>query len=125
MLESLANTVLSRIEHVLYADSLTQDPSLAIAKWNHPLLLSPLCGLSSPRLSSAADTPSSMTLSDFIGWDLDRVETDIKKNNSTGNLEAYFKDATEKSLAKLANITPKKFSYIDKIECGLTSPKQK
>lgn len=32
VLESLANTVTSRIEDVLYADSVAQDPSLAMAK---------------------------------------------------------------------------------------------
>ncbi|XP_059287636.1 rop guanine nucleotide exchange factor 12-like [Lycium ferocissimum] len=97
VLESLANTVTSRIEDVLYADSVTQDPSLAIAKWNPSADSSPqqpLSGMSTPKgesemLSSAAETPNSMTLSDFMGWNMEQAEPDITKNHSTGNLDAF------------------------------------
>ncbi|KAJ8562487.1 hypothetical protein K7X08_011778 [Anisodus acutangulus] len=98
VLESLANTVMSRIEDVLYADSVSQDPSLAIAKWNPSANSSPqqpLSGMSTPKggesdvLSFAAETPTSMTLSDFMGWNMEQGEGDIKKNHSTGNLEAF------------------------------------
>ncbi|OIT01636.1 PREDICTED: rho guanine nucleotide exchange factor 8-like [Nicotiana attenuata] len=132
VLESLANTVMSRIEDVLYADSLTQDPSFAIANQNLSADSSPplpLSGVSTPKeleaevLSSTAQTPSSRTLFDFIGWNVELGETGMKKNHSTGNLEAYFKGENDyKSMTKLANITPKKFSYIEKIESGLRSP---
>ncbi|KAJ8527948.1 hypothetical protein K7X08_015399 [Anisodus acutangulus] len=130
VLESLANTVMSRIEDVLYADSLTQGPSLAIEKLNlssadsSPPL--PLSGMSTPReleadmLSSAAQTP---TLSDFIGWSVELGDTGMKKNHSTFNLEAYFKGENDyKCMGKLASITPKKFSYIEKIGSALRSP---
>ncbi|KAK4370240.1 hypothetical protein RND71_009715 [Anisodus tanguticus] len=98
VLESLANTVMSRIEDVLYEDSVAQDPSLAIAKWNPSANSSPqqpLSGMSTPKggesdmLSFAAETPTSMTLSDFMGWNMEQGEEDIKKNHSTGNLEAF------------------------------------
>ncbi|MCE0481623.1 hypothetical protein HAX54_039500 [Datura stramonium] len=97
VLESLANTVTSRIEDVLYADSVTQDPSLAIAKWNPSADSSPqqpLSGMSTPKgesemLSSAAETPTSMTLYDFMGWNAEQGEGDLNKNHSSGNLDAF------------------------------------
>ncbi|KAH0774234.1 hypothetical protein KY290_011371 [Solanum tuberosum] len=135
VLESLANTVMSRIEDVLYADSLTQDPSLAIEKLNLSSADSspqfPLSGMSSPReletevLSSAAQTPAAETptLSDFIGWSEELGDTGMKKNRSTGNLEAYFKGENDYNcIGKLASITPKKLSYTEKIGSGLRSP---
>ncbi|PSS01891.1 Rho guanine nucleotide exchange factor like [Actinidia chinensis var. chinensis] len=120
VLESLANTVMSRIEDVLYADSLTQDPSRAA---------SPGPGSSPSRVhdiekQNTAEIPTSMTLSDFMGWNLDQGGMDMKKNQSTGNLNIFMKDENEK-LTKPADIlTNKKFSYIDKLEAlgSLRSP---
>ncbi|KAK6158933.1 hypothetical protein DH2020_006247 [Rehmannia glutinosa] len=79
VLESLANTVMSRIQDVLYADSLAQDPSLAVVTWKQSMDSIPSPTLSSfpspseeaEKLSSAAETPTSMTLSDFMGWNLE------------------------------------------------------
>ncbi|PIN18155.1 hypothetical protein CDL12_09178 [Handroanthus impetiginosus] len=131
VLESLANTVMSRIQDVLYADSLAQDPSLAVATWKQPIDSMPsptVSNLPSPvdeteKLSSAAGTPTSMTMSDFMGWNLEPPETEIKKNHSTGNLASYAKEEEEKIMTKPANVNLKKFSYIDKIEMGgLRSP---
>ncbi|KAI3443780.1 hypothetical protein Pfo_000445 [Paulownia fortunei] len=131
VLESLANTVMSRIQDVLYADSLAQDPSLAVATWKQsrdstpsPTLSSfPSPGEEAEKLSSAAETPTSMTLSDFMGWNLEPPEMEIRKNHSTGNLDSYVKDDEEMIMIKPANINTKKFSYIDKIEMsGLRSP---
>ncbi|CAL5443037.1 unnamed protein product [Camellia sinensis] len=130
VLESLANTVMSRIEDVLYADSLTQNPSLALSKRKLSMDSLPVEGpVSSPssedmeKLNSITDTPNSMTLSDFMGWNLDQGETEIKKNYSMGNLQCL-KEENEK-LSKPPNIvTNKKISYIDKLEAlgGLRSP---
>ncbi|KAK3034336.1 hypothetical protein RJ639_032234 [Escallonia herrerae] len=131
VLESLANTVMSRIEDVLHADSLTQDPSLAVSRRELSMDSSSLPGSRSfPRpneeteKSTPSETPTSMTLSDFMGWSLDQGETDMKKNHSTGNLDGSFKEETEKDKSKPANVlTHKKFSYIDKLETsGLRSP---
>lgn len=133
VLESLASTVMNRIEDVLYADSLALDPSLAISKMPPSRESSPspkASAISTPqsetdKLSSTTGTPnsSSMTLSDFMGWNLEKVETSIRKNHSTGNLEELFKDETDKNIIKTANVTPgKKFSYIDKVESGPRSP---
>ncbi|XP_016540517.2 rop guanine nucleotide exchange factor 12 [Capsicum annuum] len=130
VLESLANTVMSRIEDVLYADSLKQNPPLEVEKSNFSSADSspplPLSGMSTPKeqeaevLSSATQTP---TLSDFIGWGVEEGDAGMKKNHSTGNLEAYFKDENDYNcIGKLASITPTKFSYIDEIGSGLGSP---
>ncbi|PIN08138.1 hypothetical protein CDL12_19293 [Handroanthus impetiginosus] len=78
VLESLANTVMSRIEDVLYADSLAQDPSLAVAKWRRSTDSAPsptLTSSASPeeeadKSNSCAGTPTSRTLSDFMGLEL-------------------------------------------------------
>uniref|UniRef100_M1B9T4 Pollen-specific kinase partner protein n=1 Tax=Solanum tuberosum TaxID=4113 RepID=M1B9T4_SOLTU len=86
VLESLANTVTSRIEDVLYADSVAQDPSLAIAKWNRSADSSPQkpqSVVSTPKQESdcTAETPTSMTLFDFMGWNMEQGEADINKTN--------------------------------------------
>lgn len=125
VLESLANTVFSRIEDVLYADSMTQNPSLPVSKMKSLKDSSP-----GQRLSSAEDeferptpvgSPNSMTLSDFMGWNFEGADADMKMNNSTGNIE---KESEVKIMSKPANIaTKKRFSYLDKLEwSGLRSP---
>ncbi|KAL8037590.1 hypothetical protein ABFX02_11G048600 [Erythranthe guttata] len=142
VLESLANTVMSRIEDVLYADALAQDPSLAAPKTEqsggiYDSMLSPTTILSSPivggggdeaageRLSSASETPSSLTLSDFMGWNLEPAEGELKKKGSSGNLENK-EDSEEKGgSTKSSNSSAmiKKYLYIDKIEIsGLRCP---
>ncbi|XP_073154620.1 rho guanine nucleotide exchange factor 8-like [Henckelia pumila] len=129
VLESLANTVMSRIEDVLYADSLAQDPSLEVGTWKQSLKNSCLSQPQSPEagnLSSAAETPTgSMTLSDFMGWNVEPPTTEIRKNHSTGNLlSSTSKDEEETLVTKPSHFNIiKKLSYIDKIEMsGLRSP---
>ncbi|VFQ63060.1 unnamed protein product [Cuscuta campestris] len=128
VLESLANTVMSRIEDVLYADSLSQDPSLVAVKRKPPPPDSgspppPGGGEPNPPEETATGSPSSMTLSDFMGWNIDTRETGLlKKTNSMGNAD---KDESQRSsIVKptTTSITPKKFSYLEKIESGLRSP---
>ncbi|KAL1804803.1 hypothetical protein DCAR_0830624 [Daucus carota subsp. sativus] len=130
VLETLANTVMSRIEDVLFADAATQeDPSPAISK------IKPVRD-SSPgpiNFSSAEDdserptpvgTPSAMTLSDFMGWNYESTDPDMKRDDSPATLEAINKEAEAKIMSKPANIaTKKKFSYLDKLEwSSLRSP---
>ncbi|KAA8534964.1 hypothetical protein F0562_029967 [Nyssa sinensis] len=127
VLESLANTVMSRIEDVLHADSLTQDQSLAASKRRLSVdsLPIPTPGSSpSPEeieKPNSVETPTSMTLSDFMGWTLDQGEGEIQKN-LMGNFESYKKEENEKIMAKPGNIlTNKRFSYIESLG-GLRSP---
>lgn len=123
VLESLANTVMNRIEDVLYADSLTQEPSPIKTSSRHPsmdLSASPGPGTMTPiEDQTPAETPTSMTLSDFMGWSLESGDSaDMKKNTSIGNLETFLEDCEKKPSV----ISTKRFSYIDKLESGLRSP---
>ncbi|KAG9137731.1 hypothetical protein Leryth_020733 [Lithospermum erythrorhizon] len=94
VLESLANTVMTRIEDVLYADSLTKwKPSPNSSPSHHP----------SSLLVSDAEPPltrTSLTMFDFIGLHLDNMETQ----------------------KKVCRSEIKRFSYIDKIENCPRSP---
>ncbi|OVA20336.1 PRONE domain [Macleaya cordata] len=133
VLESLAYTVTSRIEDVLYADSLTQNPSLANSARRLSMDLTP----SAPGLVKFPDpeeeieklnsmeTPSSMTLLDFMGWHVDQSENENqpKKNESKGNLMEFLKEEDDKlCMSKPTNIvTTKKVSYLENLG-GLRSP---
>ncbi|GAA0166005.1 guanyl-nucleotide exchange factor [Lithospermum erythrorhizon] len=94
VLESLANTVMTCIEDVLYADSLTKwKPSPNSSPSHHP----------SSLLVSDAEPPltrTSLTMFDFIGLHLDNMETQ----------------------KKLCRSEIKRFSYITKIENCPRSP---
>lgn len=70
VLESLANTVMTRIEDVLYADLMTRDPAVAPSS---------TAGEEPGKLSCAANTPNSRTLLDFMGWGVSEPpETRVK-----------------------------------------------
>ncbi|KAI7985436.1 Rop guanine nucleotide exchange factor 12 [Camellia lanceoleosa] len=129
ILESLAFTVMSRIEDVLQADNLERNPSHGEQK---QYLLQDssqvMRGDKFPhtkdeleKLNSVETMPSSMTLSDFMGWTLDQGENETKKD-STDNL---LREKDAKALSKPQNIvTNKKLSYIERLETlgGLRSP---
>ena len=126
VIESLAFTVMSRIEDVLYADSMTKNPSLAVSSRRFSLdslsareERSPNAGEEETCNLHSADTPpGSMTLSDFMGWSSTKGGSDIKKTNSTGDLEDYMKENDEKTMNKSPKFaTPKKAYYLEKLEC--------
>ncbi|KAL6996470.1 Rop guanine nucleotide exchange factor 12 [Sarracenia purpurea var. burkii] len=129
ILESLAFTVISRIEDVLHADSLAQNPSLGEQK-RHPLR-DPSLVMKTDKFPNAkeeleklqiTEIPTSMTLSDFMGWTLDQVENDEMKKDSG---DILVKENDSKPLDKPPNIlTNMKLSYIEKLENlgGLRSP---
>ncbi|KAL2924554.1 Rop guanine nucleotide exchange factor 12 [Bienertia sinuspersici] len=125
ILESLAHTVLSRIEDVLYADSLAQNPSLAQYKRN-PLTDIKITSTKFPNADeeieklNAVGTPPSMTLSDFMGWTMDNGDGDLKPKEGVEDEEQD--DTCELKIGKLANIAiPKKISYLENLG-GLRSP---
>ncbi|XP_012073374.3 rop guanine nucleotide exchange factor 12 [Jatropha curcas] len=116
ILESLAYTVLSRIEDVLYADYVTRNPSYAGQKRN-PLKETPQEPLKDEL--SRKSSEGSMTLLDFMGWNLELNEG-IKKESS-GNSDEMIKEEI-KLTEKIANIvTMKKSSYLDNLG-GVKSP---
>ena len=122
VLESLAFTVMSRIEDVLYADSSSRDPSLGEAKGRTSTAATEPVKISGVKedaqRTSWSETPTSMTLSDFMGWHLEQ-ETEADKKLIEGKQET---SPLGKKLPEIS--TNKKFSYIEKLENlgGLRSP---
>ncbi|KAF8027567.1 hypothetical protein BT93_E0469 [Corymbia citriodora subsp. variegata] len=126
ILESLAFTVLSRIEDVLHADYIAQNPSQASRKRN-PLRDCPsLTGTQKFNAQeeieklNLSEAPSSMTLSDFMGWNMDQQEAEEKKDRTVDDL---LKDGDGKHMDKLSNVrtTNKKVSYLENLG-GVRSP---
>ena len=116
ILESLAFTVLSRIEDVLHADFIAQNPGQASCKSN-PLKddIQPTSVISSPRYD--VETTNPMTLSDLLTWSLDQNDSE-EKRDSTDDLS---KEADAKNMQKLNIVTNKKVSYLESLG-GLRSP---
>jgi PRONE (Plant-specific Rop nucleotide exchanger) len=110
VLESLASTVLSRVEDVIRAD----DVAKSVNSKKHPPSHD-----SEPDVVKMTRKESSplTTLSDFMDW---REEQDPETRNS-GKLEDTL-HPVEKMLKKPAeNTVPKKFSYLESLG-GLRSP---
>ncbi|VVA95973.1 unnamed protein product [Arabis nemorensis] len=93
ILESLAYTVLSRIDDVLQADRAVNKRSI-------------------PLESEEESFVGSMTLSDFMGWDFDQAELELKKDAS---------DDHQLLKEKLSVVTTKKTSYLETLG-GVKSP---
>ncbi|KAK9715347.1 hypothetical protein RND81_06G159000 [Saponaria officinalis] len=112
VLESLAAAILNRVDDVIYADNVASKSSPNASDGN----LSP-----SEFDTDKPGSPGSMTLLDFMGWNIDQGD-EARKNS--GGFEEYLKEQeTEKLLAK----TPpehKKISYLERLEHwgGLRSP---
>ncbi|XP_065011877.1 rho guanine nucleotide exchange factor 8-like [Musa acuminata AAA Group] len=120
ILESLAFTVMSQIEDVLYADSLTQDPSLKDSSRRQLLTDSDLGAVKKlnpeEEMEKLKEAPSSMTLSDFMGWHFD-PESETEMKNSGSLEEDTFSSQDMKKMKKPPDVvTTKKFSYIEKLE---------
>ena len=112
MLESLASAVMNRIEDVLYADNVAQDPSL-LAKKRTMSSRVPLEESNSRKISghtpgqTPTGSPTSMTLSDFMGWSVEQETTSSSPNS----------EETEKYTSKSAKILARtKNSYMEKLK---------
>jgi len=109
ILESLAFTVLSRIDDVLQVDYQTQNPS-----GKRRISVSKPCP--SPREETdngSAELPGAMTLSDFMGWGSDQTDSDMKKDPFEIS-DDFYKDIETKQQQKLpAVVTNKKVSYLE------------
>ncbi|MED6110053.1 hypothetical protein PIB30_039318 [Stylosanthes scabra] len=117
VIESLAHTVMSRIEDVLYADSLANNLSVSVSRRRFSRVSSSAREERSPKAEEeetgtsqpSAETPTaSMTLSDFMGWGAPKEGSDAVKTS----------EDLDESLAT----TPKRAYYEDKLE-NLTSNK--
>ncbi|KAL3655513.1 hypothetical protein CASFOL_001299 [Castilleja foliolosa] len=105
IIESLAFTVLSRIEDVMHADSQALNPSEPSPIRDQP---SP-ARVSNAKDENSVETPTAMTLLDFMGWNLENADADAKKDSQD--------EADKKILNKPANVnTNKKVSYIERLE---------
>ncbi|KAL8232396.1 hypothetical protein R6Q57_002174 [Mikania cordata] len=113
ILESLAHKVMSRIEDVMHTDNLTQNPSRDLKRNS----LKDSASRASEKFPNAkeeleklnyANAPTSMTLSDFMGW------TSEQENESTEELSNGNENAT---LAKQTSATnSKKLTYLERLE---------
>lgn len=114
VIESLAFTVLSRIEDVMLADSqATNDASSVEEKKPSPVKGSEKIQNPSKEDNSGSGTPTSMTLLDFMGWN---TENQTKRDDSQDEDETIH-------LGKPANVvtTNKRASYIENLG-GCRSP---
>ncbi|XP_018443398.1 rop guanine nucleotide exchange factor 11 [Raphanus sativus] len=107
VLESLAHTVMSRIEDVLYADQLTQEPTNAPNK-NRYSSVKEAEKPKEERVSFSEERLSGTSLSDVMQWG--------NKNNEVKK-ESYYGDKEKPLLSKVTGImTPnKKSSYLDNL----------
>lgn len=121
-MESLAFTVLSRVEDVLHADSQTQNPTQGRrSSVRNPVPKPDKCPTPRDVDRSDAETPCSMTLSDFMGWSNDQAESFIRRDSFAVS-DDLDKDIDTEKLPKLQPIvTDKKVSYLENIG-GLRSP---
>lgn len=123
ILESLAFTVLSRIEDVLHADYLTQNPSQGRRSLvRNPVPRPEKCPTSRVEVDKgSAEIPGSMTLYDFMGWSGDQGDSDIKKDPLAAS-DDFYKDIDNGKPLRLPSIsTDKKGSYLDTLG-GMRSP---
>ncbi|GKV06618.1 hypothetical protein SLEP1_g18491 [Rubroshorea leprosula] len=108
ILETLAYTVLSRIEDVLYADAQAQKSSKSSSSGESEEEVEKL---------NASGSPTSKTLLDFMGWNIDAA-------NFPKDQECYCKGENDTMMVK-PNATPKKGTYLERLEncmSGTRSP---
>ncbi|KAG4154582.1 hypothetical protein ERO13_D03G060700v2 [Gossypium hirsutum] len=111
ILESLAHTVMSRIEDVIRADLLTQDPPES----------NPTKDDSQPNSVHAGDDSEStnaQTLSDLLTWTTDQNDNE---DQTEPQLETPKENNDQKHLTKLNMLITKKISYLESLG-GLRSP---
>lgn len=115
---------MSRIEDVLYADYIAQNPSQVSTKKRDTSVSSGTDKFSpGEEPQNAAETPTSMTLLDFMNWGPDISDNEVKKESPTGNSDNLPTEGEVKHVHKLQNIVTnnKLVSYLENIG-GLKSP---
>ncbi|CAI0474662.1 unnamed protein product [Linum tenue] len=113
ILESLAYTVLSRIEDVLYADQVARSPTQDGKK------RSPLISGTPPledRDRTSVDAPSAMTLSDFMGWEGEHNDNDEDLVEATEEITKQ-----DSKLSGILNSVVTRKTYLDNL-VGSRSP---
>ncbi|KAL5160398.1 Rop guanine nucleotide exchange factor 12 [Glycine soja] len=123
ILESLAFTVLSRIEDVLHADLQTQNPSQSGRKSlsRNPIPKPEKSPTPTPKKEVDKSGSEAMTLSDFMGWNNNQGDSDAKKE-AFADSDDFYKDIDNGKPQKLPNVvTDKKVSYLETLG-GMRSP---
>ncbi|KAJ3695731.1 hypothetical protein LUZ60_001108 [Juncus effusus] len=123
VVESLAFTVMSRIEDVLFADSLARDPSLGDKKRrpstdsSEPILVKALDPKEEMEKLNKMETTALTTLSDFMGWN------GTKEKPDPGSLEAMLNHDEKMAVKKPPSpaVPHKRFLYIENLNV-LRSP---
>lgn len=112
--------MLSRIEDVLHADQQTQVPSQtarkSVSRSAAQMTVKAEKGATTPKEEAekgGSETPSSMTLLDFMGWEADQGDAEAKK-------DVQVSDDLSKD-QKLPNVATKKVSYLENLG-GVRSP---
>ncbi|XP_055830005.1 rop guanine nucleotide exchange factor 12-like [Solanum dulcamara] len=106
IIESRAFTIISRIEDVLQADAMAQNPSNGEVQ-------RPLSDKEAAGKLNSADNGASMTLLDFIGWTPDQEDNNTKKDLKE---DPAYKDINVKIKCNPPNIvTNKRFSYLENL----------
>lgn len=117
ILESLAFTVMSRIEDVLHADGLSQNPPQSASRRKSTSETPPE---KSPHkreeINDASESAASMTLLDFMGWGQDQSEADAKKDPLAHSDDLYA-DSDPKHANKPGNLmtNSKRVSYLENL----------
>lgn len=101
VIESLAYTVLSRIDDVLNADALARNAAVSIEE-------------EKAAMESSSESQS-MTLLDFMNWPSSNGREDVQRNSSADNEEDSKDDNETQTVRKPSKHSLKK-SYWDKIE---------
>ncbi|KAG8070513.1 hypothetical protein GUJ93_ZPchr0006g45394 [Zizania palustris] len=115
VLESLAYSVMSRIEDVLGADAAAQNlTATEAARRMMETGDAPAARKldAKEELEKLNEAPASMTLYDFMGWHFDQDELMRKKEEGT------LDEAGEAKLKKAPSLAPKRFSYVDSLAAG-------
>lgn len=108
---------MNKIEDVLYADNVAQDPSLLAKKRSTS---SRVATNDETAGHSPGQTPTeSMTLSDFMGWSVDQEETTTANEGSSPKQEDTENEKYQSYSARILART--KNSYMEKLY-GLRSP---
>lgn len=113
-IETMAFTVMSRIDDVIQADTVARNPACATMKRSF-LKENPIVSQKFPNAKeeveklNSSEVPSSMTLSDFMGWAMDQPEGEGKKDNEVS------KDGGAKLLKPPPMIVAKRMSYLENL----------
>ncbi|WOL11038.1 rho guanine nucleotide exchange factor 8-like [Canna indica] len=116
ILESLAFTVMSRIEDVIHADVLTRNPDdVVLNKIPSVKDSEPVTREESAKLDKI-ESNDSMTLSDFMDWQMDQDGYGKEEDSGSLSLDKPPNPEDVKLMKKSPNaVANKRFSYIEKL----------